>query len=111
MRQKPLELLPQTFICTTSLRIALNHAILPLPNKPHISTKRGIRFYFGKNAFSNFASPLGWKGLFGDKGALRFSAHSSAVRLFVYENPALGAGGSEAPMAMRQDKKTPFDVE
>ena len=30
---------------------------------------------------------------------------------FVYENPALGAGGSETPWAMGQDKKTPFDVE
>ena len=26
------------------------------------------------------------------------------------ENLALGAGGSEALIAMRQDKKTPFDV-
>jgi len=31
---------------------------------------------------------------------------------FLYnENPALGAGGSEALLAMEQDKKTPFDVE
>ena len=27
------------------------------------------------------------------------------------ENPALGAGGSEALLAMGQDKETPFDVE
>ena len=26
------------------------------------------------------------------------------------ENPALGAGGSEALLAMGQDEKTPFDV-
>ena len=30
---------------------------------------------------------------------------------FLYnENPALGAGGSEALIAIKQDKKTPFDV-
>jgi len=34
------------------------------------------------------------------------------VVFFLYnENPALGAGGSEALLAMGQDKKTPFDVE
>ena len=32
--------------------------------------------------------------------------------VFLYnENPALGAGGSEALLAMGQDKETPFDVE
>ena len=31
---------------------------------------------------------------------------------FLYtENPALGAGGSEAFIAVGEDKKTPFDVE
>lgn len=36
---------------------------------------------------------------------------ATVLGFFVYENPALGAGGSEALLAMGQDKKTPFDVE
>ena len=39
-------------------------------------------------------------------------AETNCLDFLLYnENPALGAGGSEALLAMGQDKKTPFDVE
>lgn len=46
-----------------------------------------------------------------DFAPARKALERAELLIFVYENPALGAGGSEALLAMGQDKKTPFDVE